>query len=84
MDEILVKVKETAKQQVMEVITENQSELSDAELITEQMQEWEREHASIHFELKHRENIINHFRVNRAIDLHFLMEAGTEFLGLSK
>lgn len=70
----------TAKTALSQFIFENRpAELPEKDFIKEQLIEWEDEKASIEREIW-RVGAVNNYKLDRAIDLYFLIEAGKEFV----
>ena len=69
-----------AKTALSKFVSENNTDgIDEKEFVKEQMYDWEREKHSVEYEIERTGTACN-YRIDRAIDLYFLIEAGKEFL----
>lgn len=70
----------TAKTALSQFIFENRpKDIDEKSFITEQLKEWEDEKALIEREIW-RVGAVNNYKIDKAIDLYFLIEAGKEII----
>lgn len=78
--ELVINNQLTAKTALSQFIFENRpSDVDEKHFIADQLVQWEEEKSQIERELS-RVGSVNNFKLDRAIDLHFLIEAGKEFI----